>query len=285
MFDYQVKPFIGVVENVSHQRHLSFMRRMVSRGEEYLITGLGDKCPAILKATFQTFKQCTNREDLAFKKQAGSDYTSQIKEADEARDYTLSGLHALCEGLEKLGTDEQRPAAALILKNIALYKVSIRDSYEDEGIKLQQLCDDSVKIYDFADAVTKCGLTSHFAKLKEQNDACCELINKRNKERAEIDPQAMNHCRAETDAAYKDLMKALNAAAIYEYDDGWSPYNECITVINADIDYFKNWVLRKSKSGAEPDVDPDDEGDDDGKDDGGQDEGGDDGGKDDGGDE
>lgn len=285
MYDTQVKPFITTVSNISHERHLSFMVRAVDRTQEFIVKSLGEQCPANLKDSCHTFKQCVAYEDLAFKKQAGSDYTQQIKEADEARDYTLVGIRTLCEGLERIGTDEQRPAATIILKYFSLYKVSVNNSYEVEGIRLQQLCDDSVKIFDFADAVTKCGLTSMFAKLKQQNDTCRDLVNLRNKERSETDRRAMIHYREETDEAYVNLMKLINAAAIFLQEDGVSPLDECINVLNADIDYFKNWVLRKSKSGAEPDVDPDDEGDDDGKDDGGQDEGGDDGGKDDGGEE
>lgn len=256
----QITLFGSEIVRLPHNRHLSFMQRMVERTQEQLVKNLPDGCPDNLKAACTTLKQRVAQEDVAFKKQLGSDLTPQIKAADEERDNTLSGIRTLCEAYTKIGTDDQKAGAAVVLKYIALYKVLGTDSYEDEGIKLQQLCDDSVKVFDFASAVTKCGLTSLFATLKRQNDACRTLINQRNEERAEQDPQAMNKCRAATDEAYADFTLLLNAYAVVENEEGYSRFNQAIAVINADIDYYKQWVLRKTGGSSSPDDQPSDDG-------------------------
>lgn len=257
----QIIPFGGEIARLPHNRHLSFMQRMVGRSFEQLVNGLPDGCPDKLKVACTTLKQRLAYEDIAFKKQLGSDLTPQIKAADAERDNTLSGIRALCDAYTKIGTDEQKAGATIILKYMTLYRVFGSDSYEDEGVKLHQLCDDSVKIFDFADGVTKCGLTSQFATLQRQNEACRTLINERNLQRADQDPQAMNKARSETDEAYDYLTALLNAYAYVEFDDGFSRFDQAITVINADIEYFKRWVLRKTSNNSQDDKgdeDPDD---------------------------
>lgn len=253
----QIIQFASIVKDLPHNRHLGFMQRTVGRAEEQLGKDFPDGCPANLAASIIALRRCVTQEDLAFKKQLGSDYTPQIKVADEVRGNTFLGIRTLCEAYLRIGTDEQKAGSAVILKYMTLYKVSPNDSYEDEGVKLQQLCDDSVKIYDFADAVTKCGLTSLFAKLSAQNETCRDLINRRTLEQSDIDKQAMNKARAQTDEAYALFVTILNAYVVVEFEDGYSRFNQAVIAINADIEYFRQRVLRKTNRSSGDDEKPD----------------------------
>jgi hypothetical protein len=197
------------------------------------------------------FTQAFNRENEAFKAQRGSDFTAQLKDADLSRDNTLSGVRGMLDALSKIGSDDQKIAAPKIQRIFDLYKVKSADSYEDQGIKLSQVCSDIEARDDLRDALQTCGLTNQMALLKAQNEECRRLVNARNAERSQIDNQAMNKARKETDAAYADFVLLLNAYAITTWADGRSPYDELIDVLNADIDYYKNWVLRKSGSSDE----------------------------------
>ncbi len=247
----QVSGFLGEIAKLMHRRHLAFMERTVERSKQHLSLSGGTGCPENLRARSVIFTQAFNRENEAFKAQRGSDFTAQLKDADLSRDNTLSGVRGMLDALSKIGSDDQKIAAPKIQRIFDLYKVKSADSYEDQGIKLSQVCSDIEARDDLRDALQTCGLTNQMALLKAQNEECRRLVNARNAERSQIDNQAMNKARKETDAAYADFILLLNAYAITTWADGRSPYDELIDVLNADIDYYKNWVLRKSGSSDE----------------------------------
>lgn len=248
----QVMPFIGQVVNLSHPRHYGFMERVLGRAQSF-VNQIGENCPAALKSLFQRLHMAVVGEDDAYKTHQGSDYTPRIKEADEARDTTLSGLRGMLEALQKIGTDEQKAAAGKVLAQMDLYRLKPTDGYEEEGVKLAQFCDDCGTNVQLELALTKCGLRELVATLKTQNETCRGLVNMRNEERSYIDGQAMQKARKVSDEAYADFVMMLNALAVTTASDGYSQYDNVIGYINADIDYFKQWVLRKyGGTAAEP---------------------------------
>ncbi|MBQ7419856.1 MAG: hypothetical protein IJV17_03835, partial [Prevotella sp.] len=77
-----------------------------------------------------------------------------------------------------------------------VYKLKPTDSYEEEGIKIQQFCADCDADLQLDQALTALGLVGQVRTLGEQNE-------------------------------------------------------QAIQIINADIDYYKQWVLRKGGSSDE----------------------------------
>ena len=255
----QVIGFLSEIAKLMHQRHLAFMERVVERGQQYLITNMGEQCPQNLKQQFLRLKQAEQGEDNAFKSQRGSDYTAQIEAADGARDTTWSGINTMLDALSKIGTEEQKQAVVKIRRIFDKYNVKSSDSYEDQGIKTAQLCQECETNYQIELALRACNLMEQMATLKAQNAECRRLVNLRNEERSQQDNQAMNKARKQTDEAYADFILLLNAYAVVTYENGWSSYDELIQLLNTDIDYYKNWVLRKQDGSDEPEPQPDPE--------------------------
>lgn len=259
----QVTPFLSAIDSLSHAKHLSYMLRIVDRAQNYLFTPLGEDFPENFKTLYFDLRSAVNGEDSAFKAQRGSDYTAQIKDADNIRDNTLSGIRSMLDALSRIGTDEQKAAVVKVQKQLDLYKLKSTDSYEEEGIKIQQFCADCKRNYQLELALKACGLYDQMKTLDEQNETCRKLVNQRNEERSYTDNQAMQKARKVTDAAYADFVMMLNAYNVVSVGSSQGQYEQAIAVINADIDYYKQWVLRKGGS-AEDTPDGDEEKPDDG---------------------
>ena len=89
-------------------------------------------------------------------------------------------------------------------------------------------------------ALTALGLVGQVRTLGEQNE-----------QRSFTDNQAMQKARKVTDTAYADFVMMLNAYNVVSLGTSQGQYEQAIQIINADIDYYKQWVLRKGGSSDE----------------------------------
>lgn len=267
----QVNQFLSEISHLSHAKHLSYMLRIEDRARNYLYTPLGEDFPENFKTLYFDLRSAVNGEDSAFKAQRGSDYTAQIKEADDIRDNTLSGIRSMLDALSRIGTDEQKAAVVKVQKQLDLYKLKSTDSYEEEGIKIQQFCADCKRSYQLELALKALNLYDQMKTLDEQNETCRKLVNQRNEERSYTDNQAMQKARKVTDAAYADFVMMLNAYNVVSVGTSQGQYEQAIAVINADIDYYKQWVLRKGGSAEDTSDEDEEKPDDGGSTDGGSD--------------
>lgn len=267
----QVNQFLSEISHLSHAKHLSYMLRIDDRAREYLYKPLGDDFPENFKKIYSVLINAVADEDAAFKAQRGSDYTARIKEADDLRDNTLSGIRSMLDALSRIGTDEQKAAVVKVQKQLDLYKLKSTDSYEEEGIKIQQFCADCKRNYQIEKALKALNLYEQMQTLDEQNETCRTLVNQRNEERSYTDNQAMQKARKVTDAAYADFVMMLNAYNVVSFGTSQGQYEQAIAVINADIDYYKQWVLRKGGSAEDTPDDDEEKPDDGGSTDGGSD--------------
>ena len=55
----------------------------------------------------------------------------------------------------------------------------------------------------------------------------------------------------ETDAVHADFILLLNAYNIVNFHDGSLTFDGLIAALNADIDYYRTWVLKKGGSAQE----------------------------------
>ena len=247
----QITPFLSAIDSLSHAKHFSYMTRIRDRAKDYVVTPLGEGLPANLKSAYQTLNMAVVNEDSAYKSQRGSDLTALIKEADDVRDNTLSGIKSMLDALSRIGTDEQKAAVVKVQRQMDVYKLKSTDSYEEEGIKIQQFCADCNVDLQLEQALTALGLVGQVRTLGEQNEQCRRLVNQRNEQRSFTDNQAMQKARKVTDAAYADFVMMLNAYNVVSLGTSQGQYEQAIQIINADIDYYKQWVLRKGGSSDE----------------------------------
>lgn len=259
-----ITPYMSEIANLPQARHLSYSQRVDDRCQQYLIQQLGDDCPPRLRQAVQDYQQCVSDEDKAYKKSAASDRTADIAAGDDQRDNILSGLRQYCEAMLRIGTAEQQQAAQLVLKQIDLYKVYASDSYEDEGLKINQLCADLKRVANLKQAVKALNLTDKVEELDTVNEQVRQLVNLRNQARALTNTKAIVEARQRTDDAYRWLVRVLEAYAVIETEEqggqSYSRFDLCIQVMNEDIHYYKTVVNRHSDTVTpKPDPAPDPE--------------------------
>lgn len=256
----QVQAYMHDAINQGHKRHLAYMRRVRNRVQQLLIAQLGEALPQKMLAAAQQFLLRYAEEDDCYKTFSGSALTPQLAEADQKRDNLLTGIRTLCEAQLRLGNDDLKAAAQKILDRYRLYQLSPDLKYEDEGIQVEQFCQDLDGSAQLRKALQALGLTDHATALKEANELAMNLIEQRNQERGASDSLALKKARRETDDAYRLLTTYVNAYAITDAaDDGSSPYDTFINTVNADIDYHRQWVVSHPNSDDAPDEEPEKE--------------------------
>ncbi|MBP3850777.1 MAG: hypothetical protein J6E43_08195, partial [Prevotella sp.] len=183
----------------------------------------------------------------------GSVYTKKIADLDTERDQDYLALKGLLEAFERYtGDTERQQAAQTALAVVRKYKINIADSYEREGLKMDQMLQELDENVQAEVALKKLGAEDMLAKLKTVNDECRRIVNLRQEERAQLVKGEMLAARKECDIEYRLIIQQLNGAALL--DETGYKYHEFIRLLNEDINYYRNVVLARTKSGKDDDT-------------------------------
>ena len=98
-----------------------------------------------------------------------------------------------------------------------------------------------------ADDCTTLAVTALVGQLKTENQQVQTLIAQRNEQQAGIDSQAMQRARVAADLVYVETVMVINAFAVVEQQQGVSPYDHAIDVVNQDQEYYVQQVFPKAK--------------------------------------
>ena len=243
----------AILKETKNIRHLRWMKRFLKRVRTEVIEVLGNSCPAQVTSGYGRLSAAVQTEDEVYLVMQKSGLTANIKEWDDKRDNTFMGIRTMLDALRRIGTDEQKAAAARVLERIGHHKVNTDERYEDETEKLDQLIQD-LQHGSLAEDVALLGLTAQVAQLKEENDQTEHYLELRQNDRAEQTPRAMQQARNATDDAYELMVTLLNAYAVTAYVNGQSPYDTCIDRVNSDIKYFSEHVFNRP-AGSDDDED------------------------------
>jgi len=181
-------------------------------------------------------------EDEALKISQKSLLTDEIGEADRKRDELYSAYRKLVKASLSSPIEEQAEAAKVLNQSIKDYGIDPDMQLDKEvGLVDNLLTDHEGK---YAEQVTKLGLTVYVTAMREANNKVNDLIVQRDKDRSAQVAGALKAARAETDTAYKDLVKRVNALYIVEYD---AAYDTFINYMNEAIDRYRKEVLASKK--------------------------------------
>ena len=181
-------------------------------------------------------------EDEAYRTITRSPLSDQIAEADQVRDNTFVGLRTMVEALGRVGTAAQKEAAPRVLQAMRDYQVNISEGYELESTHIAQLIQ-QLEVSPLADDCTTLAVTALVSQLKTENQQVQTLIAQRNEQQAGIDSQAMQRARVAADLVYVETVMVINAFAVVEQQQGVSPYDHAIDVINQDQEYYVQQVF------------------------------------------
>ena len=238
----QIEPFVGKLQRAPHAAHLSWMQRVQERVQSLIVTELGQDCPAMIVSQNTALVAAVQAEDEAYRTITRSPLTEQIAEADQLRDNTYIGLRTMVEALGRVGTAAQKDAAPRVLQAMRDYQVSTSENYELESTHIAQLIQ-QLEVQPLSDDCTTLAITSLVSQLKTENQQVQTLIAQRNEQQAGIDAQAMQRARQASDLVYVETVMVINAFAVVEQQQGASPYDHAIDVVNQDQEYYVQQVF------------------------------------------
>ena len=228
--------------------HMAFMDRAVNRFRTFNNQHTGDNAlPTMMQHQIGVLAMAFATEDSVYVRVTGSAYTKKIADLDTERDQNYLALKGLLEAFERFtGDTERQQAAQTVLAVVRKYKINIADSYEREGLKMDQMLQELQRNYQVELAMKKLGAEDMLAKLKTVNDECRRIVNLRQEERAQLVKGEMLAARKECDIEYRLIIQQLNGAALL--DETGYKYEEFIRLLNEDINYYRNVVLARSKN-------------------------------------
>ena len=238
----QINAFINKASHAPHAAHLSWMQRFQERVGTLIVTALGEDCPAMVTSQNTALVAAVQAEDEAYRTITRSPLSDQIAEADQVRDNTFVGLRTMVEALGRVGTAAQKEAAPRVLQAMRDYQVNISEGYELESTHIAQLIQ-QLEVSPLADDCTTLAVTALVSQLKTENQQVQTLIAQRNEQQAGIDAQAMQRARQAADLVYVETVMVINAFAVVEQQQGVSPYDHAIDVVNQDQDYYVQQVF------------------------------------------
>ena len=233
----QIEPFVGKQQRAPHAAHLSWMQRFQERVQSLIVTELGQDCPAMIVSQNTALVAAVQAEDEAYRTITRSPLTEQIAEADQLRDNTYIGLRTMVEALGRVGTAAQKEAAPRVLQAMRDYQVSTSENYELESTHIAQLIQ-QLELQPLSADCTTLAITALVSQLKTENQQVQTLIAQRNEQQAGIDAQAMQRARQAADLVYVETVMVVNAFAVVEQQQGASPYDHAIDVVNQDQEYY-----------------------------------------------
>ena len=238
----QINAFINKASHAPHAAHLSWMQRFQERVGTLIVTELGQDCPAMIVSQNTALVAAVQAEDVAYRTITRSPLSDQIAEADQVRDNTFVGLRTMVEALGRVGTAAQKEAAPRVMQAMRDYQVNISEGYELESTHIAQLIQ-QLEVQPLADDCTTLAVTPLVGQLKTENQQVQTLIAQRNEQQAGIDAQAMQRARVAADLVYVETVMVINAFAVVEQQQGVSPYDHAIDVVNQDQEYYVQQVF------------------------------------------
>lgn len=181
-------------------------------------------------------------EDEALKISQKSLSTDDITKADRKRDELYSVYRKMVKAQLNAPIETVAEAAKVLNQSIKDYGIDPKMQLDKEvGLMDNLLTDHEGK---YAEQVATLGLTAYVTAMREANNKVNELIVQRDKDRSVQVAGALKAARAETDEAYRNLVKRINALWIVEYDEA---YDTFINYMNEAIDRYREQVLTSAK--------------------------------------
>ena len=218
--------------------HYEFMKVVSDR----FATETALSANATAKKAIEALAAALKEEDRCLAISRKSLMTEDIRQADSTRDDIYRSLRQALSGFAQAPVlDVARAAKTLAL---CMNSYAIKPSMQldrETGLLHNFIADLETK---YAAEVTKLGLTLYVAPLKEANAKVEQFIVGRTTAQSAIIAGELRAARLATDAAYRHLVKFVNALAMVS---GTSDYDALNLFLNEHIDRYKQEALPKAK--------------------------------------
>lgn len=225
------------LQRINNGAHFTFMSNLLARAEA------DANVQAKASQLVSDFKAAVSAEDEVLKVSQKSLITDDIAKADNDRDALYIGYKKAVEGFRSMPIEEIAQAAKVLNQHIKDYKINPADQLDKEtGLLMNFITDLEAK---YSAEVKTLGLTAFVTNIKEANERVRTLTLQRTNERMGTTVGALKTARAASDAAYRALVKMVNALALV-YGD--ADYASFIDYANTEITHYKREVLGQKSS-------------------------------------
>ena len=200
-----------------------------------------------LGTVWTTFTAAYDAFDEAYAQTRKWAQTEEIEGLDTTRDQALSAFNAALKSMQS-SPNAQKQAGAKLLMNIReKYTLNASDEYMKETTAIAQMIQEMEENMQAEQALTTTGLDDWFQDLKAKNEAFLQKMNERTEAQAGQQKGIVREKRLLAEAAYKNVVKLLNAAAIMEQPADLD-YNPVIDRLNAEVEHYRQILARKGTS-------------------------------------
>ena len=236
MIDIQKVDLVGM----NNGAHYEFMKVVNDRfaAETTLSTN------AAAKKAMEALAAALKEEDRCLVISRRNLITDDIRAADKTRDDIFRSLRKAINGFTDAPVPDVAKAGKVLKQCVADYAINPAMQLDREtGLLHNFIADLETK---YAAQVTKLGLTLFVAPLKEANAKVEQFIVDRTTAQSAVAAGELRQARLATDAAYRHLVKFVNALAMVS---GTTDYDALAKFLNEHIDRYKHEVLPKKKKG------------------------------------
>ena len=244
MIDIQKVDLVGM----NNGAHYEFMKVVNDRfaAETTLSTN------ASAKKAMEALAAALKEEDRCLVISRRNLITDDIRAADKTRDDIFRSLRKAINGFTDAPVADVAKAGKVLKQCVADYAINPAMQLDREtGLLHNFIADLETK---HAAEVAKLGLTLYVAPLKEANAKVEQFIVDRTTAQSAVAAGELRQARLATDAAYRYLVKFVNALAMVS---GTGDYDALAKFLNEHIDRYKHEVLPKKKKGGKKPSDGD----------------------------
>ena len=204
--------------------------------ETTLTTAMGSVWPAFT-AALQGF-------DNAYAQAKKWSQTADLEELDKQRDAALSAFLQALKAMTASPNATKQTAAKQLQFIRDKYSLSAADEYMKETTAISQMIQEMEASAEAQAALVTTGLDDWFTDLKQKNAGFLAKMNERTEAQAGQQKGLVREKRLACEAAYKNVVKLINAMAICEVPAGYS-FGTIIDLLNAEIEHYRQILARK----------------------------------------
>jgi len=173
--------------------------------------------------------------------------TEDISALDTQRDNALSAYLSALKAMTASPNQEKQQKAKYLQFIRDKYTLSAADEYMKETTAISQMIQELEGDAQATAALTATGLDDWLLDLKTKNNDFLAKMNERTESQAGQQKGIVRETRLQCEAAYRDVVKLINALAIVEIPAGYA-YATIIDLLNAEIDHYRQILARKGSS-------------------------------------
>ena len=202
---------------------------------------------AAMGSVWTDFTSARQGYDDAYAQARKWEQTEDIDNLDKLRDNALSAFLNALKAMLASPNAAKAQAAKLLTFIRDKYSLNNSDEYMKQTTMTTQFIQEVESNTDAMAALTTTGLDDWFTDLKQKNEAFLAKMNERTEAQAGLQKGIVREKRLLCEAAYRNVVKLVNAMAICEVPAGLD-FTTPINLLNAEIEHYRQILARKGIS-------------------------------------